>query len=209
MTDEEEGAFDATDGAEVRAELERQGISQATLARHLDIGPDMVNKALSGTRKFTAPEVDKIRAFLGASGDAEESDGSTAGEHVAVRIGHQRRALGWTQERLAQEAGIEVNSVRKHERGLHLNSLHTLQRYAQALGVDIAELISEKAAAAFRDAPSLHREAFVRAVEKALAVNRESALGLTDRGIAELAFSIHEAGSGTFPDAPAPKGDVT
>jgi len=56
-----------------------------------------------------------------------------------------RNKKGWSQERLAREAGISYNTLIKIERGGIKNPrLETLIKLAKALGVSIDVLIKEK-----------------------------------------------------------------
>lgn len=51
----------------LKEQFARTGKSQADLARYLDIAPPMVSKMLAGTRKVQGNEVDRVRAFFGAT----------------------------------------------------------------------------------------------------------------------------------------------
>jgi len=65
----------------------------------------------------------------------------------AVLFGQSLRALrndrGWSQEHLAELAGVTLNYVGNLERGEQGPSLHVLVRLARALGVDMATLLAE------------------------------------------------------------------
>ena len=55
-----------------------------------------------------------------------------------------RQKKGWSQEKLAREAGISYNTLIKIERGGIKNpKLETLIKLAKALGVSIDELIGK------------------------------------------------------------------
>lgn len=58
---------------------------------------------------------------------------------AAVR--ERRKAKGWTQERLAEEAGIAAIQVGFVERGENVPKLTLILRIAKALGVRPGELI--------------------------------------------------------------------
>ena len=49
---------------ELKWQMQKAGISQADLARHLSLDPASVNRIIKGTRKISADEMEKIRAFL-------------------------------------------------------------------------------------------------------------------------------------------------
>lgn len=57
------------------------------------------------------------------------------------RLRELRNARGWSQERLAEEAGITLNYVGNLERGEQGPSLHVLLRLARAFGLSAAELL--------------------------------------------------------------------
>lgn len=53
----------------------------------------------------------------------------------------QRQELGWTQEGLAEQAGLHFTYVASVERGERNISLHNIVRLAAALGVDPGDLV--------------------------------------------------------------------
>jgi transcriptional regulator with XRE-family HTH domain len=53
----------------------------------------------------------------------------------------RRRALGWSQEELAERAGLDRTYVSGLERGVRNPSLLSQQRIADALGVQLHELL--------------------------------------------------------------------
>lgn len=66
---------------------------------------------------------------------------SAATEELGARIRKRRNQLGYSQERLAQEAGLHWTFVGQVERGRRNLSLHNLLRLAAALEVDPARLV--------------------------------------------------------------------
>jgi transcriptional regulator with XRE-family HTH domain len=54
-----------------------------------------------------------------------------------------RAEKGWSQERLAEAAGITLNYVGNLERGEQGPSLHVLVRLARALEMDLSVLVSD------------------------------------------------------------------
>lgn len=56
------------------------------------------------------------------------------------RIKTLRKAKGWTQEKLAQEAGVTFPTVNKAEKGRRMVELGTMNKIAAALGVSLARL---------------------------------------------------------------------
>lgn len=65
---------------------------------------------------------------------------SAAALGLAVR--EQRESMGWSQERLADVAGLSAVYVSEIERGRRSPSLGVLARLAAALGQRLSELIS-------------------------------------------------------------------
>ena len=62
---------------------------------------------------------------------------------VGARVKGLREQRGWSQERLAEVAGITLNYVGNLERGEQGPSLHILVRLARALGIDVPTLLAE------------------------------------------------------------------
>jgi transcriptional regulator with XRE-family HTH domain len=68
---------------------------------------------------------------------------------LAVRIRALRNTKGWSQERLAEEAGMHRTYLGGIETARRNPSLRNLIRLARALGVSIAGLFEELAASSF------------------------------------------------------------
>jgi transcriptional regulator with XRE-family HTH domain len=62
----------------------------------------------------------------------------------AANVRRIRLARGLTQEKVAEAADLHVNYVSSVERGERNISICNIERLAQALGVDMAELVSSK-----------------------------------------------------------------
>jgi transcriptional regulator with XRE-family HTH domain len=72
-------------------------------------------------------------------------DAATIGPVPALR--HLRRLKGWTQQELADAAGVALDTISDLERGAREPRPHTMRRIAQALGVriqDITEFVQER-----------------------------------------------------------------
>ncbi|MBW3537072.1 MAG: helix-turn-helix transcriptional regulator [Actinobacteria bacterium] len=54
-----------------------------------------------------------------------------------------RGMLGWSQEKLAQVAGVHWSYLGELERGCRNPTLLTIERVADALGVSAAQLVSD------------------------------------------------------------------
>ena len=60
---------------------------------------------------------------------------------VGLNIQELRRARGWSQETLAYEAGIDRGYIGKLENGKYAASLDMIEKIANSMGVDPAELV--------------------------------------------------------------------
>jgi len=60
---------------------------------------------------------------------------------IGARIREVRKAKGWTQERLAEKAGVEPSNISHIERAATKLSLPTLVSIANALEVSLDELV--------------------------------------------------------------------
>ena len=59
-------------------------------------------------------------------------------KYIADRSRFIRKTLGWTQENLADAAGLTTRTVEKVESGRHVPNEQTLRSLARALGFDVA-----------------------------------------------------------------------
>jgi transcriptional regulator with XRE-family HTH domain len=71
----------------------------------------------------------------------EEVRSRATGE-FGERVRAHRLALGWSQMRLADEAGLHFTYVSSVERGERNISLRNILRLAEALGIDPAVLVT-------------------------------------------------------------------
>jgi XRE family transcriptional regulator, regulator of sulfur utilization len=62
---------------------------------------------------------------------------------LAVRLREQRRAKGWSQERLAEEASMHRTYRAGIERSLRNPSLENLVKLANALGISMEDLFQK------------------------------------------------------------------
>lgn len=65
------------------------------------------------------------------------------GARFGARLRAQREALGWTQAKLAEKAGVTSNYIGVLERGLKLPTLETLVVLAKALEMSPAALLGD------------------------------------------------------------------
>lgn len=59
---------------------------------------------------------------------------------LGLRIREKRKSVGWTQEDLADQAGIDRSYIGGVERGERNLTFNTLCQICQALGCDVATL---------------------------------------------------------------------
>jgi len=69
----------------------------------------------------------------------------TARQRVAANLRRVRQARGWSQEALADLAGLHRTYVGSIERGERNFSVDNIERLAQALGLDPADLLKRPA----------------------------------------------------------------
>ncbi|WP_206951008.1 helix-turn-helix domain-containing protein [Trinickia acidisoli] len=65
------------------------------------------------------------------------------GKRLGQRIAEQRKALGWTQDQLAEQVGVDTETVSRFERGVAVPSLLTLDKLATVLSTSVSSLLSE------------------------------------------------------------------
>lgn len=65
-------------------------------------------------------------------------------ELVAINVGRVRREKGWTQEELAERAGLSARYVGQIERAQASMSVTVLGRVAEALAVSAATLVTPR-----------------------------------------------------------------
>jgi transcriptional regulator with XRE-family HTH domain len=68
---------------------------------------------------------------------------SELGNLLGRNVARRRKELGLTQAEFAEKIGADIVTVSRFERGSNLPSLLRLEKIATALGVPLAELLSE------------------------------------------------------------------
>jgi len=64
---------------------------------------------------------------------------------LAKRVKEYRKQKGWSQQKLAEKAGLSYNTITKIEQGIGDSpTLKTLLKLADALGVGLDELVGRK-----------------------------------------------------------------
>jgi len=74
----------------------------------------------------------------------ERSDPSSIRRTLGRRVRHLRKALGLSQEELAQEVDLRQAQISELENGANNITIDNLGRLATALGVRACELIDER-----------------------------------------------------------------
>ncbi len=67
---------------------------------------------------------------------------ATLAHSVAAQVRALREGRGWTQEQLAEAAGLSRDAISRIERGDREPKLVTLEAIAAAVGVDVARLMA-------------------------------------------------------------------
>lgn len=78
--------------------------------------------------------------------DSFANDYSEKYRAIGSNIRMVRNATGISQTELANRAGSDKSAISRYENGTQRPSLETLMRIADALGVDVVDLLKEKAA---------------------------------------------------------------
>jgi transcriptional regulator with XRE-family HTH domain len=65
------------------------------------------------------------------------------GKRLGQRIAERRKAIEWTQDQLAEQLGVDAESISRFERGVTIPALVTLDRLAVVLKTCVADLLSE------------------------------------------------------------------
>ncbi|WP_080428901.1 helix-turn-helix domain-containing protein [Burkholderia ubonensis] len=65
------------------------------------------------------------------------------GKRLGLRIADQRKALGWTQDQLAEQLSVDAETISRFERGVAIPALLTLDRLAGILNTSVSALLTE------------------------------------------------------------------
>jgi transcriptional regulator with XRE-family HTH domain len=65
---------------------------------------------------------------------------ATAQARLATSAKRERARLGWTQEQVAEEAGLNIRHYQKVEEGTVNVTLRTVELLAEAFGIDVADM---------------------------------------------------------------------
>jgi transcriptional regulator with XRE-family HTH domain len=70
---------------------------------------------------------------------------------LSERLKHYRRLKNFSQESLAEAAGISVRTIQRIETGDSIGSAYTIEKLAITLGIDVSELTNELTLHSFDD----------------------------------------------------------
>lgn len=62
-----------------------------------------------------------------------KEDQRALAKKIGLHIASQRKALGWTQDKLAEQMGVDAETISRFERGANLPSVPTLARLGEAM----------------------------------------------------------------------------
>ena len=71
---------------------------------------------------------------------ARRAKKATAQGRLAASAKRERARLGWTQEQVAENAGLNIRHYQKVEEGTVNVTLRTVELLAEAFGVDVADM---------------------------------------------------------------------
>ena len=64
---------------------------------------------------------------------------------IAKRLKELRKKAGWSQQKLAEEAGLSYNTITKIEQGAAIKpTIQTMIKIADAFGIGLDELVGRK-----------------------------------------------------------------
>jgi len=76
------------------------------------------------------------------------ADATSSRGEIGERIRFERLRRHWTLADLSVRTGMRIPNLSRLEKGKHLPSLETLEKVADAFGLPVAALVSERSAAA-------------------------------------------------------------
>lgn len=94
----------------------------------------------SWTRVRRRPAVQRVE--LGEDDQERLDEDALLACAIGAAVLEQRLWLGWSQSRLAEEAGVDEGTISRLERGVYLQpALRTLRKIAWALTLEVSELL--------------------------------------------------------------------
>lgn len=64
-------------------------------------------------------------------------------KQLGLNLASRRKALGWTQDFVAQQISVETETISRIERGVSTPSLKTLARLADLLSINLSDLFAD------------------------------------------------------------------
>lgn len=117
-------ATEVDDAIETMAEILRDHAGKSTVSISAFPQPPLKGEDQTPTEE-DRPQTRRLRAWT---------------DFVSIQVKKEREKKGWTQERLADEAGLTQSHISRIEKGVHSPSRKTLVKIAKALGVSLGDL---------------------------------------------------------------------
>ena len=134
------------------AELEGADASRVTRVSLCSDGYAVAIEQESGNRLDVPWDVVLYHAeprypFYKHGDDAQmrENERDLSQRRIGARVRAERAERGWTLADLSVRTGIKVPNLSRLEKGVHMPSLETLERIADAIGVPVVALVVSRA----------------------------------------------------------------
>lgn len=112
------------------------------------------------------------------SGDMSQKIVKTGEIGTAIR--RRRKELGWSQEQLAEKAGVTFQQMQRYENGSTMLNVENVQRIADILGLPVTDFFAAGSSAAMAEPV----ESYFAADEKTLLRSYRSITVVADRKLA-------------------------
>lgn len=119
-----------------------KGMSKSELARLINVSPSYITKLENGEKKNPSLEVKiKMAKALGCSMNELINDKNSIKEFdIGEKIKFYRKNLKFTQQELADLAGISLRALSNYEKGTRIPPLEILIKLTKALDINVQDL---------------------------------------------------------------------
>jgi transcriptional regulator with XRE-family HTH domain len=69
-------------------------------------------------------------------------EGTVGADDFGKNLAELRRKQGWSQTKLGEKMGLTYHQILRYEKGTSVPSLEVVERFAEALGVKLSDLVS-------------------------------------------------------------------
>lgn len=129
-------------GARISKVVEISGLTKTDFAKRLNLSQSMVSKLCSGVAHPSERTILDICRVFGVSETwLRFGNGNVFNESIGGRIREYRLAAGMTVAELAASVDLPESSIRVTERGERQYAVDTLKKIADALNVELTELL--------------------------------------------------------------------